>query len=176
VVFHDKFKAAFIKENHLPKVAGNANANKLVLDYRESFLKGKKLWIDTRASARSFEALDAMSWVSATDYTLPVSKVPAIIRSLNCEKPEGVGIVFIMEKLSKPDKAVAGYWVVFDFATRKALLIDYIHYGKVELQTSTIAGWEGYWGIALADAGVYIPITFQKYLELEGKGKLQLID
>lgn len=177
---HDKPKAPLIKVQHLSEVAININGNKDLITYRKTFFPGKNTWLDTKASTVSYKTLQSMSWVSVNDYVLPAGKIPAIIKSFNFEQKEGTGVIFIVEKLSKPQTTVSGYWVAFDFATHKTLLIDYIKFTQVELQMNNFRfysiGWHTYWGAGLMAAGVYQPVSFQKYLQLEKKDQLQLTD
>ncbi|HLP53049.1 MAG TPA: hypothetical protein VK154_19305 [Chitinophagales bacterium] len=177
VNYHDKIKASIVRNKYLSTVAIKINTNPGLIAYRDAFLRGKHLLIETKASGASYKLLDPMSWIAANEYDLPVGKIPAIIRSLDCPGLEGVGVVFVIEKFSKPEKAVSGYWVAFDFSTRSVLLIDYINFKKVELQINNFMnGWVGYWEAGALNAGVLLPLSFQEYLRLESKGKFELTE
>ncbi len=51
----------------------------------------------------------------------------------------------------------------------------YSVFGAVGSQSSGY-GWANYWEQGLLEAGVYMPLSFQKYLQLQKKGPVQLTD
>lgn len=174
---HDRLKVYIVTNKHLKNVSVNINSAEQLTAYPTTFLKGKRMRPETRAAAVSYKKLDQMSWINPDnkDYSLPAGKIPAIISLLEYDIKEGIGLTFIVEKFSKPEKAVSGYWVVFDFATRKVLLLDYIYFNKLQLQVSNFfSGWDGYWEAGALAAGVLEPISFQYYLDMEKKGKFEL--
>ncbi|MES2620986.1 MAG: hypothetical protein V4615_09040 [Bacteroidota bacterium] len=169
-------KAGIIKEKYLPVVAYNINHYENMPKYRYNFFKGKETIDSMDLSVTSYKAVDAESWVTIQDYKIEPGKIPAIIRHLQFPQKEGIGAIFVLETCSKTDGAVSGYWVILDFADRKTLLMDYIIYSKVHVQSDAIlSGWPGYWVAAIHSAGVYEPVSFQKYLELEKKGQFEMI-
>lgn len=173
---HDRLKVYIVTNKHLKNVSNNINSADQLTAYPTTFLKGKRMRPETRAAAVSYKKLDQMSWINPDDkdYSLPPGKIPAIISLLEYEIKEGIGLTFIVEKFSKPEKAISGYWVAFDFASKKILLLDYIYFNKVRLQLSNFIGWDGYWEAGALAAGVLEPISFQYYLDLEKKGKFEL--
>ena len=80
-----------------------------------------------------------------------------------------------IEKFAKETHRITGYWVAFDFGTRQTLLIDYIQFSAVGSQSSGY-GWANYWEQGLLEAGVYMPLSFQKYLQLQKKGPIPFTD
>ncbi len=165
-------KGKLIKERYLSRLAERVNSNKL---YDPIFLEGKKVISAIEQMQNSYSNLDSVSWVTAQNYTLAAGKIPAYIRHCNYKQTSGTGLTFIIEKFAKETHRITGYWVAFDFATRQTLLIDYIQFSAVGSQSSGY-GWANYWEQGLLEAGVYAPLSFQKYLQLQKKGQLQLTD
>ncbi len=122
----------------------------------------------------SYKKPHTLCWVSKDEYAIEPGKVPAIINSLPYKQKTGLAIIYIVERFCKPKHSVSGYWVVFDFADRKPLLIDYTEFTKIQYQFDEVSVWCSYWQYGLVNGGVYNPLSFNRYLELEKKGKFKL--
>ncbi len=165
-----------LKLKYLKQLCIDINGNEDLKNYQNSFIKDKKTWIDTREAVLSYNKVQTLSWVSKKEYAIEAGKIPAIIESLSYEQKKGLGLIFIVERFSKSQHAVSGYWVVFDFADRKPLLIDYTEFNKIQYQFDESSVWCSYWQYGLVNGGVYNPLSFNRYLELQKKGQLQLTD
>lgn len=169
-------KAVPLKLKYLKQLCIDINGNEDLKNYQNTFIKGKKTWMDTREAALSYKKPQTLSWVSKEPYAIAAGKVPALIKTLDYKQSSGLALIFIVERFSKPEHSVSGYWVVFDFAGRKPLLIDYVASDKIQYQFDESSVWCSYWRTGLVNGGVYNPLSFQKYLQLEKKGQFQLAD
>jgi hypothetical protein len=165
-------KAILIKNRYLSRISQTINSSKFLTPM--SFERKIKVIEEMKESENSYKSLDSISWVSDKDYKIDVRKIPAIIKSLSFSHNEGIALLFLVEKFSKADHELSGYWVAFDLSDRKTLLIDYILAERIGSQ-STGFGWDNYWLSALTGAGAYDPYTFYKYLDLEKKGKVDFV-
>ncbi len=164
-------KGEYILNKHMPLLSGRVNGMEV---YSAIDLGNKKVLHAAKISVDSYKSLENYPWITVRDYVLDARTIPAIIKSRKLEDKEGLGLLFIVEKFSKQDKTISGYWVVFDFNDRKTLLIDYIKFNSVGAGSSNY-GWVSYWETALLESGIYMPISFQRYLELARKGDVELI-
>lgn len=165
-------RGALIKNKYLRAISEDLNTSNAKVQFFS--LGNKKIIYDVAQCAQSYATLNEYSWITDEEYALDAHKIPAIIKSRNFSKQEGIAVVFIVERFSKQALSISGYWVAFELATKNTLLIDHVVYNQVGKDLSS-AGWKNYWERNLFNAGAYNAAAFDNYLMLEKKGKFELI-
>ncbi len=166
--------AADIKAKDLSRLAGFMNEDPGIYFLADKFGGSRKVKPQMDKMKGSWRNVNEDNWVSADDYQLAPGKIPAIIKVATYDPKEGIGAVFLVEKFAKAQKTLSGYWVIFDFADRRVLLIDHLVYSDVTPPIGA-ASWYLFWRGALDDAQVWHPFDIEKYCELEKKGQFERV-
>lgn len=75
------------------------------------------------------------------DYNhLVEADVQAIVKSFSTAGKTGIGLLFVMDAMSKPKKSVSAWVTLFDMKTKKILLTD-----RVEGAVGSGFSWRNYW-------------------------------
>lgn len=171
---HDQDNAADLKAKDMAHLANFMNDDPGMYFLNDKFGQGKKVKPEMNQLKGSWKNLDDKNWIISDDedYNIAPGKIPAIIKSYAFTQTQGLGAIFLLEKLNKPGHSVSGYWVIFDFADKKTLVIDHLVYNDVTPQTAE-SGWWLFWKGALNDAQVWHPFDIEKYYDLEKKGAFE---
>jgi hypothetical protein len=93
---------------------------------------------------QSVNASQVMSTSSADFHRLNQDSINNIIKGFDFGSGKGIGLVIVMEALSKSDKAAAAWFTLVDIAGKKVLLTE-----RVEGKTGMGFGFRNYWAAAI---------------------------
>jgi 3-methyladenine DNA glycosylase AlkC len=89
---------------------------------------------------------DILSTNSADFNRLKEADITAVVKELDIEKKDGVGVLFVMEAMRKIEKkGDAAIWVTFvDLKSKKVLMTE-----RIEVKASAGFGFRNYWASAI---------------------------
>lgn len=116
-----------------------------------------------RAAIGKINAEEIVSSNTEDFYRLKESDISSVVKALDIEKKNGIGLLFVMEGMQKVDKkGEASVWVVLlDMQTKKVLMAE-----RFESKASGI-GFRNYWASTIKET--LDEIEKKKYKEWKGK-------
>jgi hypothetical protein len=103
-------------------------------------------------------------------HTIPSDTIQNIINKYNVNEKEGVGFTIIVECFEKVTNESSAYFVFFDIASKKILMLD--HYSS---DYANGFGMAKYWGVGLnVTIGKYIDKIYKKKLKAFTKQQSQI--
>jgi|GEM_PF-2645573 len=122
----DKFSdRKIIVERHIPEWMIWLNGH-----FSAEFMQKKLKFTTVTANFQPVQDLsrkiDANSYVRVSNYEIKIEKLDSIVSTYILPEKTGIGFIFIIESLNKPERFVTGYATFFNIETRKLLWVTKI--------------------------------------------------